>query len=137
MGKIFIREEEWGSEEEFIIFDDFQKVSKWYIGPLDYEDYVDKTREFLSDFICAQDSFPVFLTFEPYSEQSVKLEKLLNDNAISYTSRLEGIGSRTFPVFSIKLKGVQSLQLVLEETFWIAAANQFFAISFTDNGTYK
>lgn len=137
MGKIYISQEEWGSEEEFIIFNDFQKVSKWYIGPSEYEDYDDRTREFLSDFICTQDSFPVFLTFEPYSDQSVKLEKLLNDNAISYTSRVEGIGSRMFPVFTVKLKDVQDLQLVLEETFWMAAANQFFAFSFTDNCTYK
>ncbi|MGE6370916.1 hypothetical protein ACQKDD_17360 [Planococcus kocurii] len=119
------------------IFNDSQKVSKWYIGPSDYEDYSDRTREFLSEFIRMQDSFPVFLTFEPYSDQAVKLEKLLNDNAISYTSRVEGIGSRMFPVFTITLKDVQDLQLVLEETFWMAAANQFFAFSFTDNCTYK
>lgn len=137
MSKIYITKEEWGSDEEFIIFDDLQKVSKWYIGPSEYENYDDITREFLSDFICAQDSFPVFLTIEPFSDQSLKLEKLLNGNAISYTSRVEGIGSRTFPVFTIMLKDVQALQLVLEETFWMAAANQFFAISFTDNGTYK
>lgn len=137
MSKIYISQEDWESEEEFIIFNDSQKVSKWYIGPSDYEDYDDRTRKFLSEFICTQDSFPVFLTFEPYSDQAVKLEKLLNDNAISHTSRVEGIGSRMFPVFTITLKGVQDLQLVLEETFWMAAANQFFAFSFTDNCTYK
>ena len=137
MSKIYISQEDWESEEEFIIFNDSQKVSKWYIGPSDYEDYADRTREFLSEFICMQDSFPVFLTFEPYSDQAVKLEKLLNDNAISYTSRVEGIGSRMFPVFTITLQDVQDLQLVLEETFWMAAANQFFALSFTDNCTYK
>lgn len=135
MAKMYIRQEEWGSEEDFIIFDDFQKVSKWYIGSSEYEDYDDKTREFLADFICVQDSFPVFLTLEPYSDQSVELEKLLNDNAISYTFRVEGIGNRTFPVFTIMLEDVQALQLVLEETFWKAAASQFFAFSFTNNCT--
>lgn len=137
MAKIYISQEDWESKEEFIIFNDSQKVSKWYIGPSDYEDYPDRTREFLSEFIRMQDSFPVFLTFEPYSDQAVKLEKLLNDNAISYTSRVEGIGSRMFPVFTITLKDVQDLQLVLQETFWMAATNQFFAFSFTDNCTYK
>lgn len=137
MAKIYISQEDWESKEEFIIFNDSQKVSKWYIGPSDYEDYSDRTREFLSEFIRMQDSFPVFLTFEPYSDQAVKLEKLLNDNAISYTSRVEGIGSRMFPVFTITLKDVQDLQLVLQETFWMAATNQFFAFSFTDNCTYK
>lgn len=137
MTKVYIAHEEVDSEEEFVLFDDFQKVSKWYIGPSEYEDYDDTTRDFLYSFICTQNSFPIFLLMEPYSDQLTELEKLLKDNDISFTFRVEGIQNKTFPVLKIMLKDAKALQLLLEATFWMAASNQFFALSFSDNGTYK
>lgn len=135
MAKVYIAQEEFESLEELNMFNDFQNAAGWYIGPAE-DEYFDKTREFLIDFVCAQDSFPIFLIVEPFGDVSEDLVKLLEDNDVVYTIQMEGL-KKVFPVLKIVLKDVHSLKLVIDKTFWIAGANNFYALSFSDNCTYK
>jgi hypothetical protein len=77
--KIYITQEQFNHKEEFILFENEQKVSKLYIGPSNYDDYDNETKQFLYNFIYTQALFPIFLTFEPY------------DDLLEYTFRKESI----------------------------------------------
>ncbi|MCM3790073.1 hypothetical protein M3221_16925 [Domibacillus indicus] len=65
------------------------------------------------------------------------MEHLFQEKDISYSLRYEGLKKKSFPVFKMVIKDPPSLTFVLEETFWMAASNQFFALSFSDNVTYQ
>jgi hypothetical protein len=135
--KIYITQEEFNSYEEYILFDNVQKVSKLYIGPTEYDDYDDETRKFLYDFICKQAVFPVFLTFEPYNDLTEEIEYAFKKECVQYYLRFESTKNKSFPVFNVIINNAHSLKLTLEETFWIASSNQFYAFSFSDNISYK
>ncbi|KKI91006.1 hypothetical protein WQ54_17365 [Bacillus sp. SA1-12] len=130
-------QEEFHSAKEYILFEDGENVSKIYIGPSEYENYDDKTRQFLYDFICKQAIFPVFLTFEPYTDVTEEIESTLKKGYIQYTLRFESKKRKSFPVFHVVINNPYSLKLVLEETFWIASSNQFYALSFPNKIRYK
>ncbi|MDN3450368.1 hypothetical protein QMA09_09205 [Planococcus sp. APC 3906] len=134
MAKIFIVSEDFESAEELNMFSNFQNAAKWYIGP---DGDSDETRKFLTDFISAQDSFPVFLVMEPFGDVSSELVRLLEDNRIAYTVRTEGMKNKSIPVLKIVLKDAHSLKIIVDQTFWIANSNNFYALSFSDNCTYK
>lgn len=137
MTRIYISKEEFNDEEDFILFDNIQNVSKMYIGPLEYDHYDDDTLKFLYDFICWQDRFPVFLTFEPYNDVKEELETAFQNKDISYSLTVESTQNKKFPVFHMMIKSADSLKYVLDEIFWMACSNQFCALSFSDNASYK
>ncbi|MGB6407400.1 MAG: hypothetical protein WBF39_07980 [Planococcus donghaensis] len=134
MAKIHIVREDFESVEELNMFSNFHNAAKWYIGP---DGDSDETRKFLTDFISAQDSFPVFLVMEPFGDVSSELVRLLEDNRIAFTIRTEGMKNKSIPVLKIMLKDAHSLKLIIDETFWIANSNNFYALSFSDNCIYK
>lgn len=137
MTKIYITQEEFNDEEEFILFDDIQNVSKLYIGPSEYDDYDDETQQFLFDFICTQDIFPIFLTFEPYNDVKEEIENTFREKKVSYSLKFESTKNKSFPIFNVIVKDPHLLKFVLRETFWMACSNQFFALSFSDSVAYK
>lgn len=134
VAKMYIACEDFESAEELNMFSNFQNAAKWYIGP---DGDSDETRKFLTDFISAQDSFPVFLVMEPFGDVSSELVRLLEDNRIAYTVRTKGMKNKSIPVLKIVLKDAYSLKLIIDETYWIANSNNFYALSFSDNCTYK
>jgi hypothetical protein len=138
MAKIHIIYEEFDPEEDSILIDGELKT-KLYIGPSEYEDYDEKTKQFLFEFLCKQNHFPIFLTFEPFDDLTDELEKTFKKEKIQYFKRMEGKESnrKPFPVFKVIICDPQSLKIALEETFWFASANQFYALSFSDNINYK
>ncbi|WP_445493237.1 hypothetical protein [Niallia sp. 03133] len=137
MTKIYITQEELNTDEEYILFDNVQKISKLYIGPSEYNDYDDETRLFLYDFIRNQALFPIFLTFEPYNDLTEEIEYTFQKECVQYSLRFESTKNKSFPVFNVIINDPHSLKLTLEETFWIASSNQFYAFSFSDNISYK
>lgn len=137
LSKIYITQEEFNSDEEYILFDNVQKVSKLYIGPSEYDDYDDETRQFLYDFICNEALFPAYLTFEPYNDLTEEIENAFKKECIQYSLRFESAKKKSFPVFNAIINDEHTLKFILEETFWIASSNQFYAFSFSDNISYK
>lgn len=137
LGKVIITQEDLNFDEEYILFDGAKNITKWYIGPSEYEDYDEQTEQFLYDFICTQAPFPIYLTFEPYNDLTEKIESTFKKGTIPFSLQVEGIKNKSFPVFIVTINDPLSLKLVLEETFWIAASNQFFAFSFSNHTTYK
>lgn len=137
MTKIYIAQDEFNSDEEYILFENIQKVSKLYIGPSEYDDYDNETRQFLYDFICKQALFPVYLTFEPYNDLTEEIKNTFQKECIPYSLRCESTKKKSFPVFKAIIHDAHTLKLILDETFWIASSNQFYAFSFSDHIRYK
>ncbi len=124
-------------EEDYIVFEKAQKLKKLYIGPSEYENYDEDTKQFLYEFLCEQNAFPYFVLYEPYGDVTEEIEKLYISESIPYSLRYEGSSFKRFPVLTITINGPSALKLVLEESFWIAASNQFYSISFSNNTSYK
>ena len=137
MGKVYIAQETLGSDGETLMCKDVQTVVKFYMGPSETVNDLDSTCEILADFICTKALFPLYLTFEPFTGMEDDLERLLHGKNIDYSLRFEGLKNKRFPVFKLTIETPSSLTFVLQETFWIATCNNFYAFSFSDNIVYK
>lgn len=117
--------------------------SVYFIGEGTEGDYVELNKNFLHDFLITQDKYPLYLTFIAYDDHTDEFITLFNKNKIDYTLiKLEEM--RTYytffkkhqyhpPCFTVKITDSRSLKLMLEETFWLPAQNEFYAISYSDN----
>lgn len=137
MSKVYITQETLGSDGETLLYEDVQNVVKFYIGPSESVNDPDSTREMLVDFICTKALFPIYLIFEPVTGMEDDLERLFQGENIEYSLRFEGLKNKRFPVFKLTIETPFSLAFVLQETFWIATCNNFYAFSFSDNIVYK
>ncbi len=147
MAQIWIREEK--VEQE--LFDDVIKVdgniqSLYCISEGTEGDYVESNMQFLQDFLIAQQRYPLYITFvayDNYEDMRITFDKLSVDYTIEFLKELQfyWIDGKTVqyhpPCFKIKVMDMHTLQIVLKETFWLAAQNQFYAISCFDNLTFK
>ena len=136
MTRVQIVRDAFDSETEVAMFADIENISKWYIGLNDVLDH-EMDRDFLTDFMCSQNSFPVYLIVETFGDITKELTALLEDQKLSYTFRQEGPTNKTFPVLKAVINDAHSFKLVIKETCWIAVANNFFSLSFSDNCQYK
>jgi hypothetical protein len=116
----------------------------YFIGAgTDGGDYVEENKIFLRDFLIAQNRYPLYLTFVVYDEQTEEYSALLKKNKIDFTlneleekvSYFNILGKYQYhpPCFSVSIHDADSLSLVLEETFWLPAQNEFYSISYCDN----
>ncbi|MDN7246290.1 hypothetical protein [Planococcus shenhongbingii] len=137
MSKVYINHETIGSDGEMLLCDNVQNVVKFYMGPSESVNDSDSTCEMLVEFICTKALFPVYLTFEPLTGMEDDLKRILQDKNIEYTLRFEGLKNKRFPVFKLTIETPSSLNFVLQETFWIATCNNFYAFSFSGNIVYK
>ncbi|MGG4471395.1 hypothetical protein ABER68_25760 [Paenibacillus alvei] len=137
MTKIHITAEPFNSEEDYLLFEEARVLSKIYIGPSEYENYDEETKQFLYDFLCKQNEFSLFVVFEAYKDCTEELESKLRQKSIPYSLGYVEPKQKGYPVFRITINNSSALNLVLEESFWFAGSNQFYAVSFSDNITYK
>ncbi|WP_142829738.1 hypothetical protein [Planococcus soli] len=137
MSKVYITHETIGSDGEMLMYEDVQNVVKFYMGPSESVNDSDSTCEILTDFICTKALFPLYLTFEPFTGMEDDLERLFQGKNIEYSLRFEGLKNKRLPVFKLTIETPSSLSFVLQETFWIASSNNFYAFSFSDNIMYK
>jgi hypothetical protein len=136
MIKISIYEEAFDHEKEPIRI--IGKLdARYYIGPWEYENYVEETKQILFEFLCKQNRFPLYITFEPYNDVYGNIVAALEKEDIKYSIIRIQKKRESFPVFDVIVKGPKSLNIVFEEAFWLASTNQFFAISFDDNIRYE
>lgn len=127
--------EEFSSEYE-IDYCEFEGEvrSRYYISPSSEDDYTKETKDFLLEFLSKRNIYPIYITFESYNNFN-KIVKVLNKEHILYVVRKAK--NNQYPVFFVTVENQKSLELIIEETFHLATENQFFAISFADNITYK
>ncbi|ANU12906.1 hypothetical protein B481_3254 [Planococcus halocryophilus Or1] len=137
MGKVYITHELIGSDGEILTCDNIQNLVKFYVTPSTSVNYSDATCEILVDFIFTKALFPIYLTFEPFTGMEEDLENLFQNKNIEYTLRFEGLKNKRFPVFKLTIESSSTLSFVLQETFWIATCNQFYAFSFSDKIMYR
>lgn len=137
MDKVFIIPETIGSDGEMLLCEDGQTVEKFHMAPFESIADPDSTGELLVEFICTKFLFPIYLTFEPFTGMEDDLEGLFQGKNIKYSLRFEGLKNKCFPVFNLTIEKPSSLTFVLQETFWIATCNNFYAFSFSDNIVYK
>ncbi|MTH53305.1 hypothetical protein GKZ89_07745 [Bacillus mangrovi] len=97
----------------------------YYLRPDEYENYDEHTKQLLYDLICSMDYFPIFITYEAYDRD---VESLLVKWGIHFTM-IVSTPLNTYPLYHLHIPNSKSLMLVLNETFWTAASNQFYALS--------
>ncbi|SEN96879.1 hypothetical protein SAMN05192533_1338 [Mesobacillus persicus] len=151
MAEIWIQEEK--ITEKF--FDDLGHYTKvegelnsiYFIGEGTEGDYVDSNKSYLLDFLMAQNQYPLYLTFIPYDDQVEEFITFLQENKMDYRFfHLEE--TRTYytlfkkhqyhpPCFVVEVIDSLSLKLLVEETFWLPAQNEFYAISYSDNIAFR
>ncbi|RDU38089.1 hypothetical protein DRW41_00495 [Neobacillus piezotolerans] len=103
------------------------------------EDYIEQNKGFLLKFLIQQNIYPLYITFIVYDEQKEEHITLLNQKKIEFTlNHLEekrAFGKQQYhpPYFTARVDDSEALALLLNETYWLPAQNEFFSISFSDN----
>ncbi|MGM0890500.1 MAG: hypothetical protein ACQEW5_27060 [Bacillota bacterium] len=120
-----------------------EELDTAYFIAADGEDYVEENKNLLLDFLFSQNKYPLFISFIVYEDQTDEYITFFKENKIDFTlNHLEE--KRTYydffgkhqyhpPCFTVKIKDSNSLALILNETFWLPAQNEFYSISFSDN----
>ena len=133
MARVFILEEQDGHDVEF----KGEAPRNYLVLEMGADDYVERNRQLLYDFLCVQERFPLYLSFTVYEGMYEELHAMFCANHIEHTvetSEVKDNYSSYYPhCFRVVVKDVIELELLLKETFWLPAQNEFYAISFTDN----
>ncbi|UAL45551.1 hypothetical protein K7887_11350 [Sutcliffiella horikoshii] len=106
-------------------------------------DYVERNRKYLQDFLITQNKYPLYLTFVYYHDDYKEFQETLHESKIdckisfleetrTYWTALKNVRYHP-PYFMVKIMDARSLSVVLEETYWLPAQNEFYAISYSEN----
>ncbi|PEY32223.1 hypothetical protein CN354_21520 [Bacillus cereus] len=105
-------------------------------------DYVEHNKVLLQNLLITHNKYPLYLTFTYYDDYET-IQSTLDKLGITYTLNfLDEV--QTYwtssqhihyhpPCFTIQIDNSNALILALEATFWIAAQNEFYAISHSQN----
>ena len=86
----------------------------------------------LKQFLMRLNRFPIFITFgEVFTEDEV--EPFFHENNLSYTKFRPN--KRLY--YSVQVNHARELELLLDETYWYAAQNDFYFLSFTNLLTFE
>lgn len=116
----------------------------YFIGAgKDGGDYVEENKNYLYDFLIAQNNYPLYLTFVVYYDQAEEYLTFLKRNQLDFTlqdldekrSYFDFLGRHQYhpPCFTVKITCPDALKLAMDETFWLPAQNEFYSISYSDN----
>lgn len=135
MNPIYICSEDFNPKDEYPIFNSDWDLAKLYVSPVNDEHYDIETQQILIHFLIAQNKFPVHLTIELFPGVSAELKASFQKQGINHSVTNEQKHKNT-AVFRAILESPASLSFAIAKTFWIACANQFYAISYPDNLSY-
>lgn len=120
-----------------------EELDTAYFIAADGEDYVEENKNLLLDFLFSQNKYSLFISFIVYEDQTDEYIAFLKENKIDFTlnyleekrTYYDFFGKHQYhpPCFTAKIKDSNSLALILNETFWLPAQNEFYSISFSDN----
>lgn len=95
-------------------------------------DYQDDSNDVLKHFLMRLNRYPVFITFGGgFIDEEV--EAFLQREDLSYTK----IQPDKRPYYSVQVNHARELELLLDETYWYAAQNDFYFLSFTNLLTFE
>ncbi|WP_374719613.1 hypothetical protein [Parageobacillus toebii] len=118
------------------------------VGEPKYRYYVEakSIEEFLIEYLCGLNKFPIYLTFttyHDYDEIKALLTKLKQEyhvktlGDVSYTSTEDGgMIEYHVPIIKVQITNTEALQSVISSTFWLAETNCKYIISFSDNVSF-
>lgn len=133
MARVFILEEQDGHDVEF----KGEAPRNYLVSEMGADDYVERNRQLLYDFLRVQERFPLYLSFTVYEGMYEELHAMFCAENIEHTVETWDVKnnySSYYPhCFRVVVKDVIELELLLKETFWLPAQNEFYAISFTEN----
>ncbi|WP_211654941.1 hypothetical protein [Planococcus alpniumensis] len=135
MNPIYICTEDFIPKDEYPIFNSDSYLTKLYVSPVNDEHYDIETQQILIHFLIAQNRFPVHLTIELFSGVSDELKSSFQKQGISH-SIINEQNHKSTAVFRAILENPIALSFALAKTFWIACANQFYAVSYPDSLSY-
>ncbi|MDQ0246081.1 hypothetical protein J2S09_003668 [Bacillus fengqiuensis] len=103
------------------------------------DDYVEENKEFLLDLLCEINVFPLYAAIEEYDEYEEN-EDFLKRHQYEYDIKpwadkrvywtLGKTHSYHPPCFHVKVKTMADLIKLMTQTYYLAAQNQFFGLSF-------
>ena len=95
-------------------------------------DYQGASNRVLKQFLTRLNRYPVFVTFgEVFSDDEV--EPFFQENNLSYTK----FRPNKRPYYSVQVNHARELELLLDKTYWYAAQNDFYFLSFTSLLTFE
>ncbi|MFP3355806.1 hypothetical protein R0K17_00480 [Planococcus sp. SIMBA_143] len=136
MNSIYICQEDFNLKAEYPMFDSGSDLAKLYVSPVNDEYYDVETQEILTHFLIAQNRFPIHLTIELFSGVFDELKTSFQKQGINHSITNEQKGRKNTIVFRAILENPAALSFAIAKTFWIACANQFYAISYPDILSY-
>lgn len=94
--------------------------------------YQSASNRVLKQFLTRLNRFPIFITFgEVFTDDEV--EPFFQENILSYTK----FRPNKSPYYSVQVNHARELELLLDETYWYAAQNDFYFLSFTKLLTFE
>ncbi|WP_214855065.1 hypothetical protein [Exiguobacterium sp. s166] len=96
-------------------------------------DYQADSNDVLKHFLIRLNRFPIFVTFGGgFTDEDIEL--FFQREKLSYT---KSSPDKRRPYYSVQVNDASELELLLDETYWYAAANDFYFLSFTNRLTFE
>ncbi len=96
-------------------------------------DYQDDSNDVLKHFLMRLNRFPIFVTFGGgFTDEDIEL--FFQREKLPYTKFSP---DKRRPYYSVQVNDASELELLLDETYWYAAANDFYFLSFTNLLTFE
>jgi len=96
-------------------------------------DYQADSNDVLKHFLIRLNRFPIFVTFGGgFTDEDIEL--FFQREKLSYTKFSP---DKRRPYYSVQVNDASELELLLDETYWYAAANDFYFLSFTNLLTFE
>lgn len=105
-------------------------------------DYVEHNKVLLQNLLITHNQYPLYLTFTYYHDHETiqsTLDKLSINYSLTFLDELQTYWTSDQhihyhpPCFTIQIDNPNALIFALEATFWVAAQNEFYAISDSQN----
>ena len=129
MNPIYICQESFNLRDEYFLIESASNLAKLYISPVNDEYYDIETQQILIHLLIAQNSFPIHLTIELFSGVYDELKTSFQKQAISHSITNKRNGRKNIALFQAILENPDAIEFAITKTFWIASANQFYALS--------
>ncbi|CAG9622157.1 hypothetical protein [Sutcliffiella rhizosphaerae] len=111
----------------------------FYISKFEEIDYQVENKELLLEMITQLDTFPLYVFMEAYDDDENEIRSFLNEKGLYYhvenlkEKRQYMTDGKTFtyhpPLFQIEIISIDTLEWLLEKTYYLALQNQFYGIS--------
>ncbi|MFV2051118.1 hypothetical protein ACEWK1_27625, partial [Metabacillus sp. YM-086] len=145
MFEIWIQEEQYYCKDHYVKINN--KIKAYSLSANENEkSYIETNKQFLFEMLNTQKRFPLYITFiayDDYSDIKETFEKaeieykveILDETNTVWTDGV--ILKYNLPCFRVRANNSDSLKIILNTTYYLAAQNEFYAICYFNNLIFK